>query len=721
MKLTHFRYEVDGGVASVVMDRAGEPMNTLSPDLMEDLVAILDDVETNDEVKGVVISSAKAAGFMAGADIKWLQTIDSREAAVAAVAAGHEVFNRLENLHRRHGKPVVAAIHGPALGGGCELALACSYRIAADDPRTELGQPEIKLGIIPGGGGTQRLPRLVGIATGLDLILTGRQLSASRSKRIGLVDEVVPKELLLEVARRRALEPADRRGPGSPIGRIMGAVDPGNLRQLALEDNPLGRKLLWSRAHDAMMEETKGNYPAAQAALQVVKTGIEDGIEAGYRAEIEAFGDVLMTPEAEALTSLFFATTALKKDTGVADPSNEPKSISKVGMLGGGLMGGGIAAVTALRARTPVRFKEVDPAALGRAFLYVQKVIDGRRRRKRLTRSEAGEIMQLVSGSTGWQGFGNVDLFIEAVPEDRSLKQSILKTVEGLSEPDAIFASNTSSIPITAIATASSRPETVIGMHYFSPVEKMPLLEIIVTEQTADWVTASCVEFGKKQGKTVIVVNDGAGFYTSRIVAPYTTEAMWLLEEGVAIEDIDRAMVEWGFPVGPVLLSDEVGIDVGAKIAPIMVEAFGSRMAPPPSMEAVANDGRQGRKNGRGFYRYDDGKRLGPDESVYELIDTHARRVIPRDAIQRRCSLMMINEAVRCLEEGILRSARDGDIGAVFGLGYPPFRGGPFHTIDRVGADEVVARLERLADKHGDRFAPAGLLQEHAASGEPFR
>lgn len=720
MDLTHFKYDVTDGIANVVMDVADQPMNTISPKLMEDLVRILEDIESNVDVRAVVIGSAKPAGFMAGADIKWLSTIDSVDAGRTAVTGGQEVLARLENVHKRHKKPVVAAIHGPALGGGCELALACSYRIVTNDPSTEIGQPEIKLGLIPGAGGTQRLPELVGVATALDLILTGRSVRPSKAKRIGLADEVVPKEVLVETSRKRAIELTAAVEPRSGLDRLKDLADPDALRQLVLEETPFGRRLVWSKAEEAMLAETKGNYPAAPAAFKAIKAGIEEGPQAGYRAEATGFADLLVSRESAALRSVFFATTALKKDSGVDDPDVASRPISKVGMLGGGLMGGGIAAVTAQRAGTPVRFKEIDNQAVGRALSYVQRVVDGQRKRRRLTESQAGEVMQLVSGSAGWDGFANVDLFIEAVPEDLTLKQSVLKTVEELAGPEAIFASNTSSIPITKIAEASSHPETVIGMHYFSPVEKMPLLEIIVTKDTADWVTATCVDFGKRQGKTVIVVNDGAGFYTSRIVAPYTTEAMWLLDEGVAIEAIDDAMVAWGFPVGPILLSDEVGIDVGTKIAPIMVEAFGERMAAPASMTAVAEDGRKGRKNGRGFYQYEDGERKGPDESVYRLMGTDSRRVIPRDAIQRRCSLMMINEAVRCLEEGILRSPRDGDIGAVFGLGYPPFRGGPFHTIDTVGASQMVERLETLAEKHGERFAPAQLLSEYAASGKKF-
>jgi 3-hydroxyacyl-CoA dehydrogenase/enoyl-CoA hydratase/3-hydroxybutyryl-CoA epimerase len=327
-----------------------------------------------------------------------------------------------------------------------------------------------------------------------------------------------------------------------------------------------------------------------------------------------------------------------------------------------------------------------------------------------------------VTGDTRWRGFAHADLVIEAVFEDLELKRSILREVEDVVADDVVFASNTSTIPITRIAEASRHPETVLGMHYFSPVEKMPLLEIIVTDHTSDQALATAVAFGKRQGKTVIVVNDGTGFYTSRIIGPYSNEALFLLDEGASIEAIDKTMEAWGFPVGPLLLADEVGIDVGAKVSGIMIEAFGDRMKGPEVMAGLVTDDRKGRKNGRGFYSYDEsGTRGGPDESVYRALGLGPRKEIAREEIATRISLQMINEAARCLEEGILRSARDGDIGAVMGLGFPPFRGGPFFWVDQVGADRVVADLERYAERFGPRFEPAAILRQKAEDGTTFR
>jgi 3-hydroxyacyl-CoA dehydrogenase/enoyl-CoA hydratase/3-hydroxybutyryl-CoA epimerase len=476
---------------------------------------------------------------------------------------------------------------------------------------------------------------------------------------------------------------------------------------------------VFAQAAKRIAARTKGNYPAPLAALRAVRTGYEHGIQAGYQAELAEFATLIESPEAAALMSIFFATQSLKDDPGI-DSDAEPRPVEEIGVIGGGLMGGGIATVSILRAHRHTRIKEVDDAAVARGIGYVEKVLTKRRERGRLDADEQERLLGMLSGSTTWEGFASSDLLIEAVFEDLDLKRTVRTQAEEAA-PEAIFASNTSSLPITSIAEGAARPEAVIGMHYFSPVEKMPLLEVIVTERTADWVTATCVEEGKRQGKHVIVVKDGPGFYTSRILAPYMIEVGRLLEEGVPIEDIDRAMVRWGFPVGPVTLTDEVGIDVGAKIAVIMQDAFGERLTPPALFRTLVDDGRKGRKNGRGFYRYDDGEKKGVDETVYEVLGITPNLPIPAEEIQERLALHMVNEAARCLEEGILRSARDGDVGAVFGLAFPPFRGGPFFWVDQVGASVVVERLERLAVRHGPRYEPAAVLRERADSGTPFR
>ena len=715
-ELTHFQMSVDEGIATVLMDRDGEPMNTLGPVIFDDFNTILDRLEFDDSIKAVVWGSAKK-DFLVGADIRWFADLTEAAEAENTILNAHEMYARLEQLHTQHGKPVIAAISGACLGGGMELALCASSRICTDHPKTQLGQPEVQLGVIPAGGGTQRLPALIGIADALDLILTGRPARARKAKKLGLVDEVVPPELLMEVATKRAYE-ALTVEPAKGKKRKFLSMD--GLQELALETNPLGRNLLFKQAKEGLLKQTKGLMPAPERALEAVRIGIEQGPEAGYAAEARFFGELVVSPESLALRSIFFASRLLEKKTWVPD-GVEPKPVSKVAMIGGGLMGGGIAAVSTLKAGVSIRIKEIDAEGVGRALAYVKKVIDRDVQRKRLRDFEGEKAMLRVTGATDWQGFADSNLVIEAVFESLELKQSILREIESSTGPETVFASNTSSLPISQIAAASSRPETVLGMHYFSPVEKMPLLEIIVTDQTADWATATAVEFGKKQGKTVIVVKDGTGFYTTRILGPYSNEAMHLLAEGASIETIDETMVKWGFPIGPILLSDEVGIDVGVKIADIMIEAYGDRMKGPEGVKGFSDD-RKGRKNRKGFYRYDEkGQRGEVDETVYAALGLGPRREIATEEIQQRMWLALANEAARCLEEGILGSALDGDIGAVMGLGFPPFRGGPFFWIDQVGADRVVADLEALSAKHGERFSPARILVEKAENGEKFR
>jgi 3-hydroxyacyl-CoA dehydrogenase/enoyl-CoA hydratase/3-hydroxybutyryl-CoA epimerase len=416
---------------------------------------------------------------------------------------------------------------------------------------------------------------------------------------------------------------------------------------------------------------------------------------------------------------IFFAQNALKKENGTRDPSVKARRVGSVGVLGGGLMGSGIAYVT-VNAGIPVRIREKDDAGVARGLAGVAGYLDERVRRRSIDKLEKLARMRLLTAGTGWEGLQRVDVLVEAVFEDLALKQEMLRAFEALN-PRGIFGTNTSSIPIGEIAKASAHPETVLGMHYFSPVNKMPLLEVIVTPRTADEVTATAVALGRKQGKTVIVVGDGPGFYTSRILAPYMNEAAMLLLEGAAIEDVDGALTEFGFPVGPITLLDEVGIDVGAKVAKILHAAFGDRMAVPEAMAKVLEAGRLGRKNKKGFYVYAEGKEKAVDATVYALLPGGRRRKkVSRQEIAERCALQMLNEAALTLGEGVLRSPRDGDVGAVFGLGFPPFRGGPFRWADALGTGVVLEKMRALERRLGPRFRPAPLLAERGASSRPF-
>jgi 3-hydroxyacyl-CoA dehydrogenase/enoyl-CoA hydratase/3-hydroxybutyryl-CoA epimerase len=721
-----FSYRVENGVAVIIIDQPGEPVNTLSPEVGVEFGRLLDRAAEDAAVKAIVFTSAKKDNFVAGAKIDLFKTIKTAEEAEAFSRQGQQGFDRLEGFK----KPVVVAINGSCLGGGMEWALACHYRIASDDPRTVLGQPEVQLGIIPGAGATQRLPRLIGAQAALDLILTGKTVRPQKARKLGLVDEVVPRPILESVAKQRALELASGKLTPERGRRLEGAKGVGGLlkglaqkelwKELMLEDNPVGRKILFDQALKALRKKTRGHYPAPEKALEAVRSGLEHGGEAGLRTEARLFGELVVSDTSHRLVELFFATTQLKKDTGTSDPKIRPRRVKKVGVLGGGLMGGGIAYVTAANVGIPVRIKEKDDPSAGRALKSVRSSLDERVARRALSWREAEARMALVTTSTDLTGFGNADLVIEAVFEDLKLKQQVLRDVEAIAKEECIFASNTSSLPISQIAKASKRPQNVIGMHYFSPVPRMPLLEIIRQPQTADWVTATCVEVGKKQGKTVIVVNDGVGFYTSRVLGPYMNEAAHLLAEGAEIAELDKALVNFGFPVGPVTLLDEVGIDVAAKVAEILHHAFGERLGTPDLLEKFVEQGRLGRKSKKGFYTYDD-KKKRVDHSVYAFIPYGPhRKSFDAEEMAQRCALQLVNEAARCLEEKVLRSPRDGDVGAIFGLGFPAYLGGPFRYADSLGLSKVVAHLEHWQDKLGDRFEPSPLLLDLAKQGRKF-
>jgi 3-hydroxyacyl-CoA dehydrogenase/enoyl-CoA hydratase/3-hydroxybutyryl-CoA epimerase len=714
-KQSALRIDRRGDVAILIMDVPGESMNTLKEDFTQEFAEAFAHLEKDASVKAIVFASGKKDSFIAGANIDMLDACTSAADAEKLSRDGQRAMNRIADFS----KPVVAAIHGACLGGGLEVALACHARVASDSHKTKLGLPECQLGLLPGAGGTQRLPASIGVQAALDLLLTGKQVDGKKAKKLGFVDEVVPAAILLDVAVKHAEKLANEGHHKKPPSFFEQLGDKEALAELALAHNPLGRKVLFGEARKALHKKTRGNYPAQDRILDVVKAGLEKGLEGGLDAEAKAFGELVMSPESKALRSIFFATQALKKDNGTNDPDAKPRAVTHVGMLGAGLMGAGIAYVTTAQAKTPVRLKDRDAKGILAGLKYVREIVDERVKKKRMNRMDADQLMTLTTGTTDYSGFSACEVVIEAVFEDLALKQTMVRDVEK-GNPNAIFASNTSSIPIAKIAEASAHPENVLGMHYFSPVHKMPLLEIVVTPQTSNEATATCVELGKKQGKTVIVVNDGPGFYTTRILAPLMNEAAHLLAEGVAIETIDRSMLDFGFPVGPIKLTDEVGIDVGAKVGKVMLEAFGDRMAAPKGMEKLIADDRKGRKNGKGFYLYG-GEKKGVDESVYTVLGVKPDNTsVSADDVAWRCTLQMVNEAALCFQEGILRSARDGDIGAIFGLGFPPFRGGPFRFVDTVGAKEIVRRLRHYEQTVGKRFAPAPLLVSMAEKGLGF-
>ena len=700
--------QVDDGILVVTIDIPGSPVNTLSPALAGEFEKVFARVNDDSLIQGMVLISGKPDGFIAGADIEQFPELKTAADAERISRLGQDLLNRLEKLR----VPSVAAIHGACLGGGLELALACRYRVCTDHPKTTLALPEVQLGLIPGVGGTQRLPKRVGLQTALDMILTGRSVRAKRALQTGLVDEMVHPAILQEIAidRARALSTNSLRPTRSPSRGPTSFL---------LESNPIGRSVVFKKARESVMEKTHGHYPAPLAALDAVQAGYSRGFDEGLREEARLFGEMAMTNVSRQLVFLYFASNSLKKDPGVAGDAPDPRDVHTLGILGAGFMGAGIASV-AIQQRTSVRLKDTDTARVGKGLASVRSVLQERLTRRQITRQQFDDYLSLVGGTTNYAGFESADLVIEAVFEELSLKQRVLQEVEPAIDSTAVYASNTSTIPITRIAEGAKHPERVVGMHFFSPVHRMPLLEVIATHLTSPEAIVSAVAYGKRLGKTVIVVNDGPGFYTTRTLSAYMNEAGRLLDEGASIEAIDKALVDFGFPVGPITLLDEVGIDVGGKVGAVLGEAFGARMAPSDAMRRVVGAGRTGRKGGKGFYRYDEnGEKGSVDESIYEIVGGE-RREIPPDEISSRCVLAMVNEAVLCLQDGVLRSPRDGDIGAVFGIGFPPFRGGPFRYVDSVGADRIVQRLEELNARFEPRFAPAEVLVDMARGRRTF-
>ncbi|MBX7180877.1 MAG: enoyl-CoA hydratase/isomerase family protein [Bacteroidia bacterium] len=699
--------EKQGEFAIVWLDQEGEKVNKVSPELIQAFDGIFSQIDADSSIKAVILASKKK-DFIAGADIEMFQKVTKKGDFEPITRRGHASLSKLEKSK----KPIIAAIHGSCMGAGLEIALACHGRVVADEG-TVLALPEIKLGLLPGGGGTQRLPRLIGIQKALDIMLTGKNVYGKQAYKMGLADRVTNKAQLVEAAKYLAKDILSGKFERK---RKITALE------WALEGNPLGRSVLFKKAKEMTLRQTRGNYPAAERILECVEIGMNQGIEKGYDAEAIKFEELILTNVSRQLINIFFAMTEMKKN-----PWKElVRPVRTLGMLGAGFMGAGIAEVSAAKG-VNVLLKDLKEEAVAKGKKTIWDNYAKKVKRKAMTLPEAEAVINRVSGTTTYDNFDKVDVIIEAVLEDLDLKKKVVKEVEDMVRPDCIFASNTSALPIKAIAEASQRPELVIGMHYFSPVPKMPLLEIIVTDKTADWVTATCLDLGIKQGKTCIVVKDGPGFYTTRILSPFLNEALLLLEEGADALQLDEVMKDYGFPVGPITLMDEVGIDVGAHIykGKMTQEFIQSRQGAKitDAMVRMYEGGFHGRKNKKGFYVYDEkGKKVRGkiNSEAYRFFGGENRKKMDKTEIQQRMGMIMMNEAAMCLQEGILLSARDGDIGAVFGLGFPPFSGGPFRMMDFLGLKNVEGIMKELSSKHGARFTPAPIISELAKDSKTF-
>lgn len=702
-------------IALITINTPRSPVNLLSGELLKEFTPILDRIELDSDIWGCVLISGKPDGFIAGADLKAIQTVTQANQAETLSRQAQRVLDRIEGSR----KPFVAAIHGAALGGGLEVALACHARLATDDPKTTLALPEVMLGLLPGAGGTQRLVKTVGLTQALPMILTGQTVRAKKALRIGLVDQLVSKEALIPSAVATALRFSQQGRPSR--GARLPLKEKLLLQSMRL---PWVSDLFLHQARKGVLAKTGGHYPAPLSILRCVQEGLRSGHAVGSEIEAHEFGNLVVSHEAKNLVWLFNATQELKK----APKEPEPRPVRRLLVLGAGLMGEGIAAVSL--PLNPVSVRDPFDGSLERMKKNLGTSLDKRVQSGSLAADKAQDQLSRLQTAKELadlpkDALRETDLVIEAVFEDLELKRQVLADCEARLPEDAVFASNTSALPISKIAEKSARPGQVLGMHYFSPVPKMPLLEIVVTPKTSPTALATAHAYGVQQGKSVIVVKDSPGFYTTRVLAPLLNEAMLLLEEGVSIASIDRAGKEYGFPVGPITLLDEVGIDVGAHVsqdlAPMFARRGGKASALLPKLKAA---GFAGRKNKKGFYRYDAKRAKGPKQinpEIQALLPPPPSALpLPEHDIRDRLAMIFINEALYCLQEGVIRGARDGDVGAILGLGFPPFRGGPFHAIDSQGARSFERRMKELAQKYGDRFQPAPLLSEMAASGTRF-
>ncbi len=697
--------EIEEQVAIIRMDKPDSEYNIISMDIVDEFNRVLDKVEQNNEIKAAVLISEKK-DFMAGADIREFLKMKGDDAKNTALT-GHKLLLRIENSK----KPFVAAIHGACMGGGTEMSLACAGRVLAKDAKTMMALPEVKLGLLPGMGGTQRLPKLIGIQAALDMMMTGKNIYPHKAKKIGLADIIVEREKLLTAAKKHALNIADgkfkRKDKRTFIVKLM-------------EGFPPARNFIFKKAAEIVQRQTYGNYPAPFKIIESVRYGIKHKLEQGIENEVTLFQELLNTPQARQLIYIFLGMTSLKKNP----LQDKVKEVDTIAVLGAGLMGEGIAEISLLK-NWEILLKDINEDMLFRARKNIRKVLKKKVKQKSLLKTDVETLMNRLHTDTSYTGFQKADLIIEAVFEDMQIKHKVLGELNEVLRDDAIIASNTSALPIKEIAAVAKKPENVIGMHYFSPVPKMPLLEIIVHEKTADWVRATALDVGIKQGKTCIVVKDGPGFYTTRILAPYMNEALQLMKEGSHPLLIDKTMKEFGFPVGPISLIDEVGIDVGAHVTSGKLgDFFVQRGAETDdTLNKMLEEGFRGRKNRKGFLLYDEktGKKIrGKINPDIRKFFPEQQNDIGKKEIVDRMSMMMVNEAVMCLEEGILEKPLDGDIGAVFGLGFPPFRGGPFRFIDAEGAVVILTKIKSLQEKYGQRFKPAKLLEEYAKANKKF-
>lgn len=708
-----FKKGSSGEIGLIEFDLIGEKVNKLSSEVMIRFNEVINEVKSSG-VKVCVLISRKPNIFIAGADIEEIKNLNTKEGFRKAIQQAHTVLNAFEDL------PIVtvAAIHGACLGGGCELVLACDYRLASDDSSTKIGLPEIKLGIIPGFGGCVRLPRLVGLQSALDIILAGKSVDSKKALKIGLVDESVPSAIL----ERRVFEFAENLLKIGAKKRRQVFHAKGVVNKIL--DSALGVRVVYSQAKRAVLKETKGFYPAPLQALKVIKKtyGFTNRAHA-LQIETEGFVEVAVTTISKNLINLFFMMESVKKQTGVSDGNVKPIKVQHLAVLGAGVMGGGIGFVAADKGIF-ARMKDISNEGIAIGLRAAHNLWQRQVEKRRLTQFEFKQRSSHLTGGLDYAGFKQTDVVIEAIVEDMNVKKKVIGETALQCRPDCIIATNTSSLSVTEMAKGHPNPKNFLGMHFFNPVHMMPLVEVIRGPETSDVAVATIFDLAKKMGKTPVVVKDGPGFLVNRLLLPYMGEALFLLEAGMAIETVDRFYThKFGMPMGPFRLLDEVGLDVGIKVLKIFRDSLGERIEVSELAKKIPETKRLGKKNNKGFYLYDDkGKQLEVDQTIYRQLGLAS----PKDPFnEKEClergMLQMVNEASQALlAEHIVNTPAELDLAMIMGTGFPPFRGGLLKWADTLGSKYIVDELEVYASKYGKRFRPLPPMLNLAKNNRTF-